>query len=138
VTVVVDSSITLAWLLPDEDRDLADAVLEQVQEYGAWVPALWHLEVANVLQVSVRRKRITQAVSDRMLSGLGALPFDVDMETCRHAWGRTRALAIRHGLTVYDAAYLELADRLGLPLATLDTELRRAATEQGVPLFGAS
>lgn len=137
MTVVIDSSTTLAWVLPDEDRTVADAVLDHVTMSGAWAPSLWPQEVANVLLASVRRKRITQAVSDRILLQLGALPIDLDPETGHHAWGRTYTLAARHGLTIYDATYLELAQRLGLPLATLDRDLGAAAVAAGVELFEA-
>ena len=137
MTLVVDSSITLAWLLPDENRAAADSVVDQVKEFGAWVPSIWHLEVANGLQQGVRRKRIDQAICGRLLSRLDVLSFSVDPDTSRHAWGRTRELAVRFALTLYDAAYLELADRRELPLATLDRDLRRATAALGIPLLGA-
>ena len=103
---------------------------------GAWVPAFWRLEVANVLEMNVRRGRHPAAFRDAALADLAALPIAVDAETDRQAWGATLRLAARHRLTLYDAAYLELAQRRGLPLATLDRELRVAGTAEGVILLG--
>lgn len=133
---VIDSSITLAWFFADERSPAADAVLEQVTEAGAVVPSLWRLEVANALQMAVQRKRIDASFRDASLTDLHALDIEIDAETDRHAWQDTLALANRHRLTLYDASYLELAQRLRLPLATLDRELRVAAAAEGVALIG--
>jgi len=138
MTLVVDASIALAWAYADEHSPVTAAVLDRVMGSGAWVPSIWRLEIANGLLQSVRRGRIDKAYRAGVLEDFGDLPISVDPDTGAQAWTGTLQLAERHRLTVYDAAYLELADRLGLPLATLDTELRRVATEQGVPLFGAS
>ena len=100
------------------------------------VPALWRLEVANVLHLAVRRRRLDAAGCDATLADLALLDIRADVETDRHAWGETRNLAERHGLTLYDACYLELARRRALPLATLDRELRAAAQAAGVALLG--
>jgi predicted nucleic acid-binding protein len=105
-------------------------------EGGAWVPALWRLEVANVLEMGVRRNRHDAAFRDATLVDLEQLSIHVDPETDRHAWSATLRLAERHKLTLYDAAYLELAQRRGLPLATLDEDLRAAASAEGVILLG--
>lgn len=105
-------------------------------ERGAWVPALWRLEVANVLEMGVRRGRHDAAFRDASLADLALLPIRTDPETDRQAWSATLRLAERHKLTVYDAAYLELAQRRGLPLATLDAELLRTANAEGVNLLG--
>jgi predicted nucleic acid-binding protein len=86
--------------------------------------------------MGVRRNRHDAAFRDATLADLALLPIHVDPETDRHAWGATRRMAERHGLTLYDAAYLELAQRRGLPLATLDEELREAARAEGVGLLG--
>src|SRR5437899_498031 len=107
-------------------------------ERGAWVPALWRLEVANVLQMNVRHGRHDAAFRDAALADLAILPISIDAETERHAWGSTLRLAEQHRLTLYDAAYLELAQRRGMPLATLDQELRDAASAEGVVLLGKS
>ena len=130
--MVIDSSITLAWLLSDERPALATATLHQVAEAGACVPSLWRLEVANALQAAVRRKRIDPAFRDASLRDLGALEIRIDAETDLHVWTDTLLIAQRFGLTLYDAAYLELALRSGEPLATLDTALATAARQAGV------
>ena len=101
----------------------------------AHVPSLWPLEVANALLVGERRRRITPAETARFLAILGAFPITVDDQTVAHAWTDTMHLARAHNLSSYDAAYLELAIRLGLPLAALDGKLKTAAGAMGVPLF---
>jgi predicted nucleic acid-binding protein len=136
VSLVLDSSATLAWVYSDETTEGIRAVFDQVSSEGAWVPSLWRLEVANVLQMGVRRGRHDGAFRDATVADLGLLPVQVDSETERQAWGATLRLAERHTLTVYDAAYLELALRRGLPLATLDQELRAAAVVERVAVLG--
>jgi len=137
VSLVLDSSIALAWIYGEETSDAVRQVLTRVTENGAWVPAIWRLEVANVLEMGVRRGRTDAAFRDAALADLAVLPISVDPETDRHAWGATAKLATRHRLTANDAAYLELAQRRRVPLATLDRELRAAACAEGVPLLGA-
>ena len=100
------------------------------------VPYLWHLEVANTLLVGECRRRSTQADTATWLGFLSALPIEVDDETRAHAFGATLSLARSHALSAYDAAYLELAMRRGLPLATLDEKLKAAAKAVGVALHG--
>jgi predicted nucleic acid-binding protein len=136
MTLVVDSSVALAWVLVDERHDATDRLLRQVTSSSAWVPAIWHIEVANALRNSVRRKRISQNDADGSLADLAALTLHLDGETADRAWSDTRRLSDRYGLTLYDAAYLELAVRRTLPLATLDDDLRLAAADAGVPLLG--
>jgi predicted nucleic acid-binding protein len=136
VSLVLDSSITVAWLYREEATKSIDGIFENLIEASAWVPSLWHLEVANVLQVGIRRQRHAADFRDRVLSDLSEFPIHVDPETHRQAWGTTARLAERYGLTVYDAAYLELALRRSLPLATLDEDLRTAAGAERVPLLG--
>jgi predicted nucleic acid-binding protein len=125
VTLVIDASLTLSWDFEDERTSAADALLDQVTNTGAVVPSLWRLETANGLQVAIRRKRIDVAFRDRALTHLTRLPITVDAETDAYAWTTTLQLADRFQLTLYDAAYLELAQRRALPLATLDSALRR-------------
>lgn len=137
MSLVLDSSITLAWLFEDERTPAADEVLQRVVENGAVAPSLWRLEVANGLQTAVRRGRIDPAFRDASIADLQALMVAVDPETHARAWADTLELAARHGLTLYDAAYLELARRRRLPLATPDRELRAAADVNGVELLGA-
>ena len=136
MSLVIDSSITLAWFFEDERSAAADDVLRRVTESGAVAPALWKLEVANGLQMAVRRKRIDAAFRDASIADLRALAVAIDAETDRQAWTTTLELAERWRLTLYDAAYLELAQRLGLPLATLDKELHAAGEALGILLLG--
>jgi predicted nucleic acid-binding protein len=136
VSLVIDSSITLSWCFEDERTDVTATLLYRVAETGALVPALWRLEVANSLQVAVRRGRIDVAYRDATIADLRDLAIDVDPETDRKAWSEILQLADRFRLTLYDAAYLELAQRRQLPLASLDNELRAAGQMLGVPLLG--
>jgi predicted nucleic acid-binding protein len=136
MSLVLDSSVTLAWVYSAETTRAISDVFDRIADYGAYVPALWRLEVANVLQFGVRRGRGDAAFRDAALADLALLPIRQDLETDRQAWTETLRLAIRHGLTLYDAAYLELAHRRKLPLATLDGELRAAAKAEGIVLLG--
>lgn len=136
MSLVLDSSVTLAWAYSEETTPAIQNVFDRVADHGAWAPALWRLEVANILQIGVRRGRSDAAFRDAFLSDLALLPIRLDSETDRQAWTATLRLAIGHRLTLYDAAYLELAERRGLPLATLDRELRAAAHTEGVMLLG--
>jgi len=136
VSLVLDCSITLAWVYSDETTEPVRRVFELLRPSGAWVPGLWRLEVANVLQMGVRRKRHDAAFRDATLADLAQLPIQVDAEKDQHSWGATLHLAERHQLTLYDAAYLELALRRDIPLATLDEDLRRAASAEKVALLG--
>ena len=134
--MVLDSSVTLAWVYADETTSAMRLVFDQIGEQGAWVPAIWRLEVANILEMGVRRGRTDAAFRDATLADLALLPISLDPETDRHAWGATALLASRYRLSLYDAAYLELARRRGLPLATLDGELRAAARAEGLAILG--
>ena len=134
--LVLDSSATLAWVFGDETSEAIRAVFAEIAEDGAVVPALWRLEIANSLTVAVRRKRIAAASRRDVLADLALLDITVDPQTDAQAWGETLRLADQCQLTLYDAAYLELAQRRGLPLATLDQALRRAAQTIGVALRG--
>ena len=136
MSLIIDSSVTLAWVYSDETTPAVSHVLQLVSSDGAWVPALWRLEVANVLQMGVRRGRHDAAFRDATLSDLSLLPLSTDNETEKHSWGATLRLSERHQLTVYDAAYLELAQRRRLPLASLDEELQAAAKREHVALLG--
>ncbi len=135
MSLVIDSSVTLSWFFEDERSALADQVLRRVVEAGAVVPSLWRLEVANALQMAVRHKRIDAKFRDASIADLRVLPIAIDPDTDRHAWGSTLILAERCQLTLYDAAYLELAQRAGLPLASLDKQLRAASKAVGVTLL---
>ncbi|MGB8535025.1 MAG: type II toxin-antitoxin system VapC family toxin [Acidobacteriaceae bacterium] len=136
MSLVLDSSATVAWLYVEEMTPAIRRVVELLAQNGAWVPSLWSLEVANVLEFGVRRGRHDSTFRDAMLADLSQWRISTDLETSKHAWHGTLQFAHRHRLTLYDAAYLELAHRRRLPLATLDGDLRAAATAEGVPLLG--
>jgi predicted nucleic acid-binding protein len=135
LTLVLDSSATLAWIHGDERTSSIEALFDRVLEGSAVVPGLWRLEVANSLNVAIRRKRISQTFRDEALEDPAHLDIIIDSETDRHAWQATIRLADLYGLTVYDAAYLELAQRLRLPLATLDKALADAALIAGIEVL---
>ncbi|MBE0613254.1 MAG: type II toxin-antitoxin system VapC family toxin [Burkholderiales bacterium] len=120
---VLDSSVALTWLLQDESNAAADALADRLEQENAHVPPIWHLEVGNALITAMRRKRITDADFDRSILALSALPIEIDATA---SLADVLAIARRFGLTSYDAAYLELAQRRGFPLATLDGKLRQA------------
>ena len=105
-------------------------------ENGAWVPSFWALEVANIPEGGVRRGRHDIDFRDADLADLSLLPISTDAETAQQAWNATLDLAHGHRITLYDAAYLELAQRRCLPLATLDNDLRAAAVAEGVAVLG--
>ena len=136
MTFVLDSSVALAWCFEDERTETTDALLRQAAASGAAAPALWPLEVLNGLAMGERRGRLDAAKRQSLGGFLRDLPVSIDDETAAQAWGVTAALAARFQLTVYDAAYLELAQRLTLPLATRDRALRAAASGLGVALLG--
>jgi len=136
MSLVLDSSAALAWIYGDETTDAIRAVFDQVAAAGAVVPALWRLEVGNSLSVAVRRGRIEADFRRAALADLGLLDITTDQYTDVHAWGETLILADRHRLTLYDASYLELAQRRVLPLATLDEALCAAARTVGIRLLG--
>lgn len=136
MSVVVDPSMTLSWYFEDEQTPACLQLLKEVSGNGAIVPSPWRLEIASAFQAALRRRRITAEFRDASLRDLETFAIAVDAETDRQAWTRTLRLADRFGLTVYDASYLELADRLGLPLATGDAALARAAASCGVPVRG--
>jgi len=133
--LIVDSSIILASVFREERTPAVMAIRARVLAEGALVPSLWWLEMANILLVAERRGRLTRADRLASLVDLGNEPIFTDPETSARAWGDTLSLAETHGLTVYDATYLELALRGGLPLASLDRDLCAAASARGVPLL---
>ena len=133
---IVDSSFALAWVMKDEAGPETDQVLDSLgQGAKAFVPALWHWEIANGLLKVERQKRATRPEIRGHMLLLQSLPIGVDEAALNQAWGATHLLAQKHRLTSYDAAYLELAIRRGLPLATLDKELAAAARIEKVPLL---
>lgn len=129
---VLDASITLCWAFADEEHPVAATALDRIQQDEAHVPSLWWFEVRNSLVVNERRGRLSEAATSSFLSNLARLAIDVDRGPDE---ATLLTLARRHRLTVYDAAYLELAQRTGLALATLDSALRRAAVAANVPML---
>jgi predicted nucleic acid-binding protein len=135
VAIIVDASAVGALSLKDEAH-LIDAGLTARLLSSSWlVPAHWRLEVANLLRTARRRERIDLGERDTILRGLGGLNVETDRSTGEHAWAETLRLSDKHGLTPYDAAYLELARRRGAALATLDRPLARAADAEQLNLF---
>ena len=129
---VVDASVTMAWCFEDDATEATEAVLDRLRSERALVPAIWPLEVANVLLVAHRRSRVNEAQIGRFVHLLAQLPIDVDETSADVA--SLVALGRTHELSSYDASYLLLAERAGLPLATLDDRLAKAAARAGVPL----
>jgi len=132
---VLDGSLALAWYFKDEADPYADALAARFPAARALVPLIWPLEVANALLMGERRQRSTEAQAGKWLSYLRSLPIAVDDETHDRIWNDVLSLARTHGLSAYDAAYLELALRRSLPLATLDDKLKAAASAAGVLAF---
>jgi predicted nucleic acid-binding protein len=138
LSVVIGASLTLAWYFEDESTPATEDVLDRVVAKGALVPALWRLEVANAFQMALRRRRMDAVARDESLADLSAMSIMIDPHTNDYAWSATLRLAERFSLTVYDAAYLELAQRHSLPLATLDQDMRTAAAALNIELLGAA
>jgi len=134
---VLDNSVVMAWYFEDEANDFTSAILQNLASSEALVPTIWPLEVANVLLVGERKGRSTEARTSRFIALLDALPIWVDAATSQHALSGILTLAREQQLSAYDAAYLELAMREGVSLATQDKALRRAAEVCGVGLLGA-
>ena len=132
MSVVVDSSVALNWIMPDEDREFTEALMDSVSLTGAVVPPLFQIEVGNSLLVGARRQRIAVEYIHQALDLIGQLPLRIDNSSADYVWGSTIEIAAAYGLTLYDATYLELAIRLDLPLATLDAKLAHAARISGV------
>ncbi|MGC8475151.1 MAG: type II toxin-antitoxin system VapC family toxin [Acetobacteraceae bacterium] len=134
MSLVLDASMALAWCFESEQTPAVMAVLDRVTEHGGHAPALWPMEMANGLATAQRRKRLTATQRARLAGLVQALPVRVDPGSAMLTWGAVAVLAERYELSVYDAAYLELAIRLALPLASLDKPLRAAAVSAGVAL----
>jgi len=134
-SLVLDCSVTMAWCFEDEADEYGEAVLDFLRGGKALVPPIWPFEVANVLLVAERRKRLARADAFRFLALLRALPISVDQQPGDQALNDVLALAREQKLSAYDAAYLELALRRGCALATLDERLRLAAKRTGIKVF---
>lgn len=133
--VVIDSSIALGWCFEDEASPETDVLFERVRDEGAIVPGLWHLELGNLLLQAEKRGRITSREVAVRLDLIADLPIVTDQETTARACREILTMARADRLTTYDATYLELAARRGLPLLSRDAELVRAARRLGVQVF---
>ena len=136
---ILDASVALLWLAPRTNpsgEDYATRTLTSLKQSASVVPSIWALEIANVVAKLESRGIVTEADSQHYIALLGRLNITIDQASADHALGGTLNLARRYKLSAYDAAYLELSLRLGLPLATLDSDLTKAATAAGVPIFG--
>jgi predicted nucleic acid-binding protein len=135
VSFVVDNSVVMSWCFRDETNQYADTVLERLAEATAFVPSIWPLEVVNVLLVAERKKRLSKADSVRFITLLSQLPIIIEHERPEGIMSDLLALARATNLSSYDASYLDLSMRKGLPIATLDTRLTDAARLVNVPVF---
>lgn len=134
---VVDASVTLSWCFEDESNPYSDGVLDAFADDIAVVPGVWTLEVANGLVVAERRGRLTEAQTIHFAGLLSSLPIEIEVEEIRATLAAVIPIARDHGLSAYDAAYVDLAARRGVPLATLDDRLRAGAVAAGVAIHGA-
>ena len=132
---VIDNSIVMSWCFEDEGNSYAEAVLESLEAGRAFVPAIWPLEVGNVLLVAERKKRLSRAAAVRFLDLLGGLPISVEQEPPDRMLKEILSLAREHALSTYDASYLDLAIRLDLPISTQDISLANAAGKCEVPIY---
>jgi predicted nucleic acid-binding protein len=136
---LADASVAVGWVHPAQATPETEAMLDAIAEGAILeVPALWPLEVANALTVLVRRRKLSEAERQTALGWLRALPLRIDHEMSSLAFSRLSDLAIAHDLSVYDAAYLELAERRSLVLGCNDQPLRKAAASRGVRLWPSS
>jgi predicted nucleic acid-binding protein len=132
---VIDNSVVMTWCFKDDNIQYSDFILNKLENFTAIVPSIWPLEVSNVLLVAERRKRISEADSTRFITLLSELPIIVDQESPERMIKEIFALARKHNLSSYDASYLDLAMRKGLPIATLDKNLLAAAKRSEVSLL---
>jgi len=132
---VVDNSVVMSWCFEDENNVYGEAVLESLSAGEAYVPAIWPLEVGNVLLAAERRKRLSHASIVRFLALLSGLPIRVEQETPERMFKEIISLAREHNLSTYDASYLDLAMRLDLPLSTQDAMLLKAAAKCSVRTY---
>ena len=132
---VIDNSVVLSWCFKNETNQYADAVLDRLLESTAFVPSIWPLEVVNVLLVAERKKRLKEADSVRFITLLSQLPIVVEYERTERIMKDLLALSRTNNLSSYDACYLDLSMRRGIAIATLDTQLKKAAKKTDVPIF---
>ncbi len=132
MSFVLDTSVTMAWLFEDEATRTTEAILDRLKDEEALVPTLWTYEVGNVLLMAERRNRITEAQGRRFTQLLESLPIHISDSHLKSLWNNAVVVAREHGLSVYDGTYLDLAMREGIPLATRDKALRKAAKKLGI------
>ncbi len=132
---VIDNSIVMTWCFSDETSKYADIVLDSLEKHEALVPAIWPLEVGNVVLAAERRKRLTESDGIRFLNLISELPITVQQETPDRMLKEIFSLARECNISSYDASYLDLAMRNGVPIATQDSGLKKAAKRCDVPLF---
>ncbi len=133
---VLDCSVAMAWVFPDEATEATARLRDSLIDDRAFVPSLWPVEVGSVLLVATKRGRIRADEWPAVCASLEALPIDIDPVSASRVWGPALDLASEHGLSIYDAMYLELALRMRLPLATLDQALAAAAQAAGMDAPG--
>ena len=132
---VIDNSVVMTWCFKDETSQYADLVLDRLEVSDGFVPSIWPLEVCNVLLVAERKNRIGEADSARFIALLSELPIIVEQEPPERMIKEIFALARKHKLSSYDASYLDLAMRKGLPIATLDENLMAVAKRSKVSIL---
>lgn len=132
---ILDASIALSWCFIDESTPQTMALLERLEKETAKVPVIWPLEISNILLSAQRRKRISYADMIQYLEMFNIINIQIDLETVERSFHEITSLAYSEHLTAYDAAYLELAIRTGLPLATKDQQLQKASRQLGVQLL---
>lgn len=132
---VLDSSVALAWILPDEETSHVDTIAARLESEPALVPVIWPFEVHNALLVALRRDRLTRTQLETCVNALTALTIEVDPDSSLRNADRALTVAEELELSVYDASYLELAIRHGVALASIDERLRTACAARGVPLL---
>ena len=134
---VLDSSVALGWVLPDEINPTLDDLCDRLTDDLALVPPVWPLEIGNVLLVAVKRDRLAARDVSQLVTELRALPLEIDTTSTERALEETLVFARKYDLTTYDASYLELAKRHDIPLATLDNKLRQACLSAKIKLLPA-
>lgn len=134
MSFVLDTSVTMAWLFEDEATRTTEAILDRLKDEEALVPTLWTYEIGNVLLMAERRRRITEAQGRRFTRLLESLPIRISDGHLKSLWNNAVVVAREHRLSVYDGTYLDLAMREGLPLATRDNALRKAAKKLGIAI----
>lgn len=136
MSFVVDASVIFAWQFPDEESEVVDHIVDMFIDQTAWVPVHWHAEIANGFAIAVRRERLTRDYRRGALMRISDLPIKTDCESAGALWNETQVLCDEFQLSAYDAAYLELARRRRIPLATLDNAMIRAAGALDISLIG--